>query len=191
METDRVRVPPSPPANGLEAMVPDADDAQTSDVDLTPADPAGARGRPRAAWRLRVAYVTGVMLVVVAVTVAIDAHAQLERTDSSLTSARTRLHHTLALLATARTDITTVTDQSESAGHTVTSHSAQLAADQAQLARAQANVFAKEVNISELDTCLAGVQKSRTLISLGDQGGATATLNGVASNCRDAEPSGS
>ena len=44
------------------------------------------------------------------------------------------------------------------------------------------------VSISNLDTCLAGVEKALNQIALANQTGAAATLQGVASNCRAAEP---
>jgi len=88
-----------------------------------------------------------------------------------------------------RAQLAVDTAQSDQAGHTLSSDSNQLAADQAQLARAQAGIFAQGVSISDLDMCLSGVEKSLNQISLDDESGAAATLSGVASTCKDAEPS--
>jgi hypothetical protein len=93
------------------------------------------------------------------------------------------------LLIEARAQLAVDTAQSNQAGHTLSTESAQLAADQAQLAQAQAGVYAQGVSISDLDTCLSGVEESLNQLSLGNESGAATTLSGVAATCQDAEPS--
>jgi hypothetical protein len=191
MGTDRLHLP-LPPAHGRpEATGPDADEGQATEEQLRSAPPPVDRGRSAGAWPLRVAYLVGVVVFVVAAAVAVSTHAQVRRTEALLAATRGQLNHTVASLAAARSALTTRTGQSETAGRTLASASAQLAADQAQLAHAQAQVYSQGVSISELDICLAGVEKSLNQISVGDESGAASTLSGVASNCRDAEPSGS
>jgi hypothetical protein len=134
------------------------------------------------------ALIVGIVVLVAAVIVGFVSHTNLQHTTTSLNVERSQLRHTEALLATARSHLAAVQSQSDAAGHTLSSESAQLDAAQTELARTQADVFDQGVSISELDTCLAGVEKSLNQISLSDQSGAAATLEGVAANCRAAEP---
>jgi hypothetical protein len=131
----------------------------------------------------------GLVLLGASVVVGVEAHGQQHRIDAELSSARARLRNTDTLLAQVRAQLAVDTAQADQAGHTLSSDSNQLAADQAQLARAQAGLFAQGVSISDLDTCLSGVQKALNQIALDDESGAATTLSGVASSCKDAEPS--
>jgi uncharacterized protein HemX len=180
METDRIEVSPVPADHVGSA---DAEGAETPTT-------SAPKDRSSRSWGLGIAAAVAVLVLIGAVTVGFVSHAHLGQARSSLSSERARLRHTEALAATARSELAAVQGQSDAAGHTLASESTQLAADQAQLAHAQADVFAQGVSISELDTCLSGVEKSLNQISLDDQSGAAATLNGVAANCRAAEPSG-
>ena len=191
MDTDRADLVPSP-AGGLLAPV---DEHSVAVPDLTDGPTApGQREhrlhRTRSRWPLRVAWAVGVVALVVALVVAFDSHDQLNQNRSSLTATRAELVHTRAQVTGARRVLGTVTTQSAAAARTLASVSAQLAADQAQLARAQADLFTNGVSISQLDTCLAGVEQALNQIALGNESGAESTLDGVASNCRGAEPAG-
>lgn len=159
-----------------------------------PDAPRGRSGHAR--WRptFRAAYraVLGLMVaaLVAAVVVASVSHGQLRRADSTLATTRTELRHTLAAVASSRTELLAVTGRAEVAGQTLTAAAAQLATDQTRLARAQADQFYQGVSINQLDLCLAGVEKALNQISLANTSGAAATLEGVAANCRSAEPTG-
>jgi hypothetical protein len=159
--------------------------------------PDAPRGRSgQAGWRptVRVVYRAVVALVVAAlvaaVVVAFVSHGQLRRADSTLATTRSELRHTLAAVAASRTELLAVTGRAEVAGQTLTAAAAQLATDQTRLAQAQADEFYQGVSINQLDLCLAGVEKSLNQISLGNTSSAAATLEGVAANCRSAEPTG-
>ena len=114
---------------------------------------------------------------------------QQHRIDAPLSSARAQLRRTDTLLPQVRAQLAVVHSPVRPGRAHPGLRLDQLAADQAQLARAQADVFAQGVSISDLDTCLSGVEKSLNQISLDDQTGAAATLSGVASNCKEAAPS--
>jgi hypothetical protein len=168
MATDEVTAIPAPADNGNDAAIP-----------------VGGRRR----WGYLVVCLVGVALLSASTAVAIEAHVQLHRTDGALSSVRARLSQTDTLLIEARAQLAVDTPQSDQAGHSLSTESTQLAADQAQLAQAQAGVYAQGVSISDLDTCLSGVEESLNQLSLGNESGAATTLNGVAATCKDAEPS--
>jgi hypothetical protein len=147
------------------------------------------RGR-RWWWRLLVAYAVGLLVLVSAVGAAFELHSQLGRTNRSLTSTRAELRRTLEQVATTSGALASIAGQSTAAGQSLEMETAQLGADQQQLAAAEANIHANGVSIADLDTCLSGVERALNQISLGNKSGAAATLNGVASSCRNAQPSG-
>ena len=122
-----------------------------------------------------------VAALVAAVVVASVSHGQLRRADSTLATTRTELRHTLAVVASSRTELLAVTGRAEVAGQTLTAAAAQLATDQTRLARAQADQFYQGSQINQLDLCLAGVEKalnqfSPTLRCRGHAGGSGGQL---------------
>jgi hypothetical protein len=129
-------------------------------------------------------------MVALVATLAVGAtsRAHLRRTDTQLTAVRARLHRTVGRARVAQAALETVTGQAVSAARVLATETQQLASVQSQLASTEANVFANGVSINDLDSCLAGVEQALNQISLGDQHGAAATLNGVAASCRAAAP---
>jgi len=134
--------------------------------------------------------VIAVALLALAAIVGVFAHYQQQRSVTPLNAERARLRNAESLLQTARSKLAAVESQSDAAGHSLESATNQLAADQTKLARAQAEAYAQGVSISQLDTCLSGVEKSLNQISMGDQTAAAATSSGGGANCPNAEPSG-
>lgn len=156
---------------------------------------ATAHGASQAGRRLErigpfaAAGILGGLALVGAVVFGVAAHADLDGARGALTSGRTTLKRTDALLSSARAKLAAVETQSAEAEQALTGVDGQLAAAQADLARAQADVVDQGVSISALDTCLAGVEQALNQISLGDPSGAAATLQGVGAACQAAEPS--
>jgi hypothetical protein len=196
METDQIHLPRSP---NEEDIRPQA--ARVADPHDVPADrhhpteptsprPAEGEGHGRSRRRLLAVYAIGALLLVSSVVAACWLHAQLGRTNASLTSTRLELRRAIERVATARAELATVSTQSEVAGRTLGTESAQLAADQQQLTAAEANVHAKGVSIADLDTCLSGVERALNQISLGNQSAAATTLSSVSTSCQSAQPSG-
>ncbi len=149
-----------------------------------------ARRRPRPhRWRLRAVYTALVVVLVVGLAVGVTSRARLHRTNAEVTSTQARLHHTLEQARRAEATLTAVSAQASSAAHILGTETAQLASVQSQLASTEADVFANGVSINDLDLCLAGVEQALNQISLNDQSGAAATLDGVAASCRGAAPS--
>jgi len=194
-----LRPPPSEPdrvGHSVDNVGPVADlggadhhRADAGDIDRSGAS-GDARHRLRRRWRLVTVYIVVVALLVVAVAVGVAANRQLGRTDDSLNAIRDQLRQTTTRVAAARAKLAAVTGETAAAGRTLETETSQLASDQAELAKAQSGVQAKGVSISELDTCLSGVEQALNQIAVGDQAGAAKTLDGVSGNCRDAEPPG-
>jgi hypothetical protein len=184
MNTDRSSTSPPTIAALLVPSGPAAEQSRALDVEPVRRRVIGRR------WVLPVAYAVGAVMLVAAVVVGVNAHAELNRARSSVSSTRAELRHAQGLVVEAKAGLTKYGGQADAARRALASTSAQLSADQAKLAADQVDVFSKGVSISQLDTCLSGVEQALNQISLGDPTGAATTLNGVAANCRAAEPSG-
>ena len=195
MEPDRAKPAPASAAEVFDAVrsagALDHRPRPTQDSRLE--EGAGARRprryRDRTGRRLVAGLVAGLLLLAALVVVGVVAHRDLEHTADTLAVERARLAQSQSQLSAARHRLAAVQSQSATAGRALSTASARLATAQSQLARAQADVSTQGVSISNLDTCLAGVEKALNQIALADQTGAAATLQSVASNCRAAEPS--
>ncbi len=143
----------------------------------------------RAVRRLTVAYVAVLTLLIGGAVVAVTANHGLRTTNRQLAAVRVHLEQTIGRARVAERHLDTVAAESTAAATTLSTETAQLTAAQAQLASTEADVFTNGVSIGQLDTCLAGVERALNQISLNDQQGAAASLDGVATACRAAEPS--
>ena len=181
MESERAEVPAD-----TRARVEEPVDRDAKSTSLVPWVPTAESKPPR---KRRVIVIAAVVLLVAAI-VGVAVHYQLERSVTSLNAERAQLRRTETMLLTTQSQLTALQKQSDAAGSSLESATTLLAADQTKLADAQTKVFAQGVSISELDTCLSGVEKSLNQISLGDQSAAAATLSSVAANCQNAEPAG-
>jgi hypothetical protein len=159
--------------------------------DASPAGPVvGARAGPkRRRWRLRVAYAAVVVVLAAAVAVGISNRAHLHRTDAEVATTRAQLRHALVEAHRAESTLAAVSAQAATAAHVLATETAQLTSVQSQLASTESDVFANGISINDLDVCLSGVERALNQISLDDQNGAAATLDGVAESCRGAAPS--
>jgi hypothetical protein len=169
---------PSLPAKGSRRHV----------LPTAPADDETVRPNQRR-WRVRVAYAMVIVALGVGVAIGVSSRAQLHRTDAEVASTQARLRHTLDQARRAEATLTAVSAQATSAASILATETAQLASVQSQLASAEADVFTNGVSINDLDLCLSGVERALNQISLADQAGAAATLDGVAASCRGAAPS--
>ncbi len=152
--------------------------------------PVHGSGGQRPRRRLLVVYAMGLLVLASVVVAAFQLHSQWGRTNGSLTTTRAELRRTIQQIATSRAALAKVGHQSTAAGQTLETETARLGADQQQLSAAEANIHNNGVSISDLDTCLSGVEKALNQISLGNTSGAAGTLNGVSASCRNARPSG-
>jgi septal ring factor EnvC (AmiA/AmiB activator) len=196
MEPDRVKPAPASAAEVFDAVRSGGGlDRHTTPPPGQPAEegiedtdqPTPVSG-DRTGRRLVAALIAGLLVLAALVVLGAVAHGDLEHTAGTLAVERTRLAQSQSQLSAARHRLAAVQSQSDTAGRALSAASTRLATAQSQLARAQADVSTQGVSISNLDTCLAGVEKALNQIALADQPGAVATLQSVASNCRAAEP---
>ena len=196
MEPDRVKPAPASAAEVFDAVRSGGaldrpttpDPGQSAEEGIGNTDPPPPVSRDRTGRRLVAALSAGLLVLAALVVVGAVAHGDLEHTAGTLAVERAQLAQSNAQLSAARHRLAAVQSQSDTAGHALSAASARLATAQSQLARAQADVSTQGVSISNLDTCLAGVEKALNQLALADQAGAVASLQSVASNCRAAEP---
>jgi chromosome segregation ATPase len=116
----------------------------------------------------------------------VQANTQFDRAHRSLDITRARIDGVDGQLATVRSQLTDLQGQ-------VTQDSATLAADTTKLngakvalANSQANNSRQSTVISNLHTCLGGVEEALNALSVGDQSHAVAALDAVAASCESA-----
>jgi hypothetical protein len=134
------------------------------------------------------AYACGVVLMVAAVWVTADTSARLHRADAELAAVRARVQRTVSRIDGTRAALHKVSVQSATAARMLDTESSELATDQSHLSAAEADFTTKGVNISDLTTCLSGVQQALNEISLGDRPDAVTSLDRVGPTCKAAEP---
>jgi hypothetical protein len=186
METGEVHLPAAvdPPAS------PILDSAAGQDTVSYPGD-APRPSKPARTWlRPGLVYAVGSLVLIALIVAAVNGTNRLQRTNDSITATRAELHRTATEVVKARAQLAVSTNQSDAAGRALAAAASQLTQVRAELASAQAGVRLDGVSISELDSCLSGVDQALNQISLGDQAGAAASLGQVAANCKAAEPSG-
>jgi hypothetical protein len=179
---------------GVLSRTPAADtESSATDIDLAfvaPVPSAAVKMSRGRRWLFVLAVVVMSAALTVAVVAGVHGQARLDRTDASLAATRAQLRQTTERVAYARSLLKELDGQSDAAGQTLESVTAHLAADQAVLAKAEAGAGANALSVSQLTTCLTGVEQSLNLIAAGNQSGAASTLRGVSTACRAAEPSG-
>ena len=196
MAIDRVQTTGSTAIARREGIAEDGGDATETgaaapdgDTRSEPRAPTGGQPRRTARW-LWLVYAVVVVIVAVAITDTVTAHGALSRTDAALQVEQARLQQADRTLLAVHRELIRTDGLADDAARTLTAETAQLTSVRAELTAAEADQFDNGVSIADLTTCLSGVQQALNQISLGDAGGAAASLNGVASTCRAAEPSG-
>ena len=116
----------------------------------------------------------------------VQANTQFDQAHHSLDVTRIRIARVDVQLASVRRQLTGLQGQ-------VTQDSATLAADtnklnsaKVALADAEANNSRQNAVITDLDTCLGGVEEALNALSVGDQSHAVAALDAVSASCDSA-----
>lgn len=162
---------------------------QTDHPSVLPAPPARPGAR-RARWIVGVA--AGALLAVtlgLLVSDQVTADDRSHRAKTSLGVTRQEAHSVSAQLAELRRDLSVLETQVGSDSTALSQDASQLLGAQTSLAAAQAHVTQQSSLITSLQTCLVGVQQALNQLSVGEQEGAIASLNSVASSCATAEAS--
>ncbi len=147
--------------------------------------PPGGRGRRR--WVLGIlAFVVLAAAVGIATGNEVQANTRFDRAHRTLDGVRSRTVAVDRDLVTARADLTTLDGQ-------VTQDSAVLATDTSRLDTALVALTESREDdanqttaITNLQTCLGGVEKALNALSVGDQPSAVAALEAVATPCSSA-----
>ncbi len=185
METGEVQLPPTAATAGPPALTP----TLGHDRRRRTGNRRGA-GRRWSWWRPALIGAVGLLVLVATVVVSIGNDHRLVRTNDSIKATRAELDRTAAEVTAARAHLAAAASQSAAAGTALAAASNQLTQVRAQVASAQAGVRLDGVSISELQTCLSGVDQVLNEISLGDAAGAAAILRQNSASCQAAEPSG-
>jgi len=147
-------------------------------------------GRSRAGRALMTAAGAGLLTVTVLVGWGLHARAEAAGTNRAASSVRSQVHRTLDRLRATEGQRSAIAVHLRTAGTTLSFETALLRAEQSDLSRDQSAISAQGVNISELETCLTGVQETLNEISLDDDTDALSSLEAVIPACNAAGPAG-
>ncbi len=147
-------------------------------------------GRSRAGRALTAAAGAGLLTVTVLVGWGLHARAEAAGTNRATSSVRSQVHRTLDRLRATEGQRSAIAVHLRTAGTTLSFETALLRAEQSDLSRDQSAISAQGVNISELETCLTGVQETLNEISLDDDTDALSSLEAVIPACNAAGPAG-
>jgi len=116
----------------------------------------------------------------------VQTNTKFDRTHDSLSLTRHQDETVLADLASVRQQLRVVDGQVRQSTTSLTSDTAQLHDVQGDLTDAQANVATQGSDITDLQSCLGGVEQALNALSVGDQASALAALNAVSTTCQSA-----
>jgi hypothetical protein len=116
----------------------------------------------------------------------VQANTQFDQTHQSLDATRNRTHAVLANLATVRRELDVVRGQVGDDSAALAQDISELKGAQTALANAQVDVVNQTSMISDLQTCLGGVEQALNALAVADLQGAIAALNSVSTSCSHA-----
>ncbi|HVA04706.1 MAG TPA: family 43 glycosylhydrolase [Acidimicrobiales bacterium] len=122
-----------------------------------------------------------------------DLHvrSELRQARSSLKATRSRLGITLKRLSSAEASLTSTTGERDTlqlalnnTSRELSAAEASLASTQGSLANANTGLAFQGIDITTLNTCLAGVEQALNQIAVGDQNGAVTSISAASSSCQ-------
>jgi hypothetical protein len=116
----------------------------------------------------------------------VQANTQFDQTHQSLDTTRHHIDAALASLATVRHELNVVNGQVGDDSAALAQDVSELKGARTALANAQANVVNQTSMISDLQTCLGGVQQALNALAVADLPQAIAALKSVSSSCSHA-----
>jgi len=145
--------------------------------------PTRRRGRLRP-W---IGLIAGLALLGTAVGIVahdeVRTNTQFDQTHRSLDISQGHLRTTLADLATVRQELDQVDVQLFLTDKALAQDAANLQSAQATLASARSDVSHQTTVITDLQTCLGGVQQALNALAVADQTRAISALNSVSASC--------
>jgi len=152
-----------------------------------PPDPHRAPDHTRRRWvAVAVAGVLALALLGFLIGNETQANTQFDEAHQGLTTTKHRLAGVDARLADVRAQLADVQGQVTLDSTTLASETSTLQGVLAALAASQANDSRLAGVITQLHTCLGGVQQALNALSVGDQPHALAALRAVAPSCQQA-----
>jgi chromosome segregation ATPase len=115
-----------------------------------------------------------------------QANTEFDQTHYTLNVTTHRIDTALANLRTVRHELHTVNGQVSADSTALTKDTAQLQGVEKALNSAQATVIHQTLTISDLQTCLGGVEQALDALAVGDQGYAIDALDAVSTSCTNA-----
>jgi hypothetical protein len=116
----------------------------------------------------------------------LQSGAQFRAAHGSLVTTRQQISTTLVDLASVRLDLAHVDQVVAKTTSNLTDDTAQLRSDLDALTDARAGVTARGSAITNLQSCLGGVERSLNALTVGDQSSAFRTLSSVTAACQEA-----
>ena len=114
------------------------------------------------------------------------ANTQFDLTHQSLNSIRRSIDGVVTTLDATRGQLVDVNGQVGDATTALTKDASQLKGAETALANAQSHVSVQTTVLSDLRTCLGGVQQALNALAVGGQSLAIGALNSVSSSCQGA-----
>ena len=152
-----------------------------------PVGGAATRGRRRSWWWAGA--VAGLAALAGLTLWGVRLRAEDAAASGRLAAERSAVLHTLADLRATEAHLTAVTARRDKVAATLGLESALLRGTEADLSGEQSTIASQGADISELSSCLDGVQEALNAISLGDDTRGIASLEAVAPACHAAGPS--
>ena len=151
----------------------------------------GALGRPRPHYRKRWiigAFVFAVLAAAMGYVTGNErqANTEFDQTHYALDVTTHRIDTAMADLRTVRHELHIVNGQVSADSTALTKDTALLRGVEKALTSAQATVTRHTSTISDLQTCLGGVEQALDALAVGDQGHAIDALDAVSTSCTNA-----
>jgi len=169
---------------------PDTDTDTGTDTDtdtgtIPPPTATGAERRRPVWWAVMV---VGLALLIGLTLWGARLRAEDAAANRRLDAGRAAVRHTLAVLRSTEAHLVSEDGARTRATATLDLETTLLRGTEADLTREQSTITAQGVDITELSSCLAGVQVALNAVSLGDDARAIASLQAAGPACLAARP---
>ena len=150
-------------------------------------DNPGQPGRRRWLWLVViVAFALFATVLTIICSNEVHTDTQFDQTHRSLDETQTHTRTVLSNLSRVRHELAGVNVQVFLTNKALTQDAADLQSAQAELVNARSDVTHQTTVITDLQTCLGGVQEALNALSVADQSRAIDALNSVSSSCNSA-----
>jgi hypothetical protein len=138
----------------------------------------------RRRWRIRLTILIGVLALAGTAAAGISSSMSLNSAKSTLSSNRIDLRHLQEQVHLTSQRLAVATLNSEASGNELLTDAANLRTEAAALSHARAVVGGNAASISNLNSCLSGLEQALNEISGGNQAGAAGLVASLPVGCR-------